>query len=110
MDSWVPSSTISDRDTRINFHFWKALKNWLGTKVKLSTAFHPQTDGQAECTIKTIEDIMRECVIDFKGDLYDHLPLIEFAYTNSYHSSISMDILEAIYGRRFRSLVWWFEV
>ncbi|WMV59329.1 hypothetical protein MTR67_052714, partial [Solanum verrucosum] len=62
----------------------------LGTKVKLSTTFHPQTDGQVERTIQTLEDMLRACIIDFKGNWDGHLPLIEFAYNNSYHSSIDM--------------------
>ncbi|WMV29487.1 hypothetical protein MTR67_022872 [Solanum verrucosum] len=69
----------------------------LGTRVKFSTAFQPQTDGQAERTIQTLEDILRACVIDFKCNWDDHLSLIEFAYNNSYHSSIGMAPFEALY-------------
>ena len=72
--------------------------------------FHPQTDGQAERTIQTLEDMLRACVIDFNGSWDDHLPLIEFAYNNSYHSNIQMASYEALYGRRCRSPVGWFEV
>jgi len=54
-------------------------------RVKLSTTFNPQTDGQAKNTIQTLENIFRACVIDFKDNWDDHLPLIEFAYNNSYH-------------------------
>ena len=79
-------------------------------QVKISTAFHPQTDGQAERTIQTLEDMLRACVIDFRGNWDDHLPLIEFSYNNSYHSSIGMAPFEALYGRRCRSPVGWFEV
>ncbi|CAN4125159.1 unnamed protein product [Withania somnifera] len=82
----------------------------LGTKVNLSTAFHPQTDGQAERTIQTLEDMPRACVLDFKGSWDDHLPLIEFAYNNSYHSSIKMAPYEALYGRKCRSPIGWFEM
>ena len=78
--------------------------------MNLSTAFHPQTAGQAERTIQTLEDMLRACVIDFKGSWDDHLPLIEFAYNNSYHSSIQMAPYEALYGRRCRSPIGWFEV
>nr|XP_033516013.1 uncharacterized protein LOC117280405 [Nicotiana tomentosiformis] len=81
----------------------------LGTKVNLSTAFHPQTDGQPERTIQTLEDMLRACVIDFGGNWDDHLPLIEFAYNNSYQASIGMAPYEALYGRRCRSPVGWFE-
>ncbi|WMV09136.1 hypothetical protein MTR67_002521 [Solanum verrucosum] len=82
----------------------------LGTKVKLSTAFHPQTDGQAERTIQTLEDMLKACVIDFQGSWDDHLSLIEVTYNNSYHSSIGMAPFEALYDRRCRSLIGSFEV
>ena len=78
--------------------------------MKLSTTFHPQTDGQAERTIQTLEDMLRACVIDFQGSWDEHLPLIEFAYNNSYHASIEMAPFEALYGRKCRSPVGWFEV
>ncbi|XP_073123716.1 uncharacterized protein [Henckelia pumila] len=60
------------------------------TKVTLSTAYHPQTDGQTERTIQTLEDMVRACALDFSGNWSEHLPLIEFAYNNSYHNSIGM--------------------
>ena len=78
--------------------------------MKLSTAFHPQTDGQAERTIQTLEDMLRACVIDFRGNWDDHLPLIEFSCNNNYHSSIGMTPFDSLYGRRCRSPVGWFEV
>ncbi|XP_069146960.1 uncharacterized protein [Solanum lycopersicum] len=65
---------------------------------------------EAKRTIQTLEDMLRACVIHFKGSWDDHLPLIEFAYNNSYHSNIQMASYEALYGRRRRSLVGWFEV
>ena len=67
-------------------------------------------DEQAESTIQTLEDMLRACVIDFKGSCHDYLPLIEFAYNNSYYSSNQMAPYEALYGRRCRSPVGWFEV
>src|SRR5687767_9004996 len=106
----IPLSIISDRGTQFTSHFWKSFQRGLGTKVKLSTTFHHQTDGQAERTIQTLEDMLRACVLEFQGSWDDHLPLIEFAYNNSYHSSIEMAPFEALYGRRCRSLVGWFEV
>ncbi|KAH0784113.1 hypothetical protein KY290_003711 [Solanum tuberosum] len=63
-----------------------------------------------ERTIQTLEDMLRACIIDFKWSWNDHLPLIEFAYNNSYHSSIHMASYEALYGRRCRSPIGWFEV
>ncbi|WMV32762.1 hypothetical protein MTR67_026147 [Solanum verrucosum] len=68
------------------------------------------TDGQAEHTIHTLEDMLRVCVIHFKGNWDDNLALIEFAYSNSYHSSIGMALFEALFGRRCRYHIAWFEV
>ncbi|WMV32923.1 hypothetical protein MTR67_026308 [Solanum verrucosum] len=67
-------------------------------------------DGQAECTIQTLEDMLRSCVIDFKGSWDNNLPLIEFSYINSYQSSIKMAPYEALYGCRCRSPTCWFNV
>ena len=78
--------------------------------MDLSTAYHPQKDGQSERTIQTIEDMLRACYLDFKGSWDDHLPLVEFVYNNSYHSSIGMTPHEALYGRKCRSPVCWDEV
>ncbi|WMV58943.1 hypothetical protein MTR67_052328 [Solanum verrucosum] len=85
------------------------IREELGTRVHLSTAFHPQTDGQSERTIQVLEDILRACVMDFGGQWDHFVPLAEFAYNNSYHSSIQMAPFEALYGRRCRSPVGWFE-
>ena len=78
--------------------------------MKLCIALHPQTDRQAERTIQTLEDMIRSCIIDFKGSWDKHLPFVEFAYKNSFHSSISMAPYEALYGRRCRSPIGWFKV
>ncbi|XP_070020275.1 uncharacterized protein [Nicotiana sylvestris] len=86
-----------------------AFQKRLGTNVKVSVAFYPQTDGQAERTIQTLKDMLRACVIDFGGNWDDHLPLIEFPYNNNYQSSIGMAPYEALYGRRCWSSVGWFE-
>ncbi len=103
-------SIILDRGTQFTSQFWKAFQKGLGTQVLLSSAFHPQTDSQAERTIQTLEDMLRACALDFKGSWDDHLPLIEFAYNNSFHSSIGMAPFEALYGRKCRSPIGWFEV
>ncbi|GKE61392.1 putative reverse transcriptase domain-containing protein [Tanacetum coccineum] len=76
----------------------------------MSTAYHPQTDGQSEHTIQTLEDMLRACVIDFGGNWDVHLPLVEFSYNNSYHSSIRCAPFEALYGRKCRSPVLWAEI
>ena len=78
--------------------------------LRFSTAYHPQTDGQSERTIQTLEDMLRACVLDFGGSWDEHLSLIEFAYNNSYHSSIHMAPHEALYGRRCRTPLCWDQV
>jgi hypothetical protein len=82
----------------------------LGSKLNFSTAYHPQTDGQSERTIQTLEDMLRACVIDLGGSWDDHLPLIEFSYNNSYHASLKAAPFEALYGRQCRTPVCWSEV
>nr|GEX97634.1 putative reverse transcriptase domain-containing protein [Tanacetum cinerariifolium] len=76
----------------------------------MSTAYHPQTDGQSERTIQTLDDMLRACVIDFGNGWDKHLPLAEFSYNNSYHASIKAAPFEALYGRKCRSPVCWSEV
>ncbi|GJW09030.1 putative reverse transcriptase domain-containing protein [Tanacetum coccineum] len=85
---------------------WKAL----GTNLDMSTAYHPQTDGQSKRTIQTLEDMLRACAIDFENGWVNHLPLVEFSYNNSYHASIKAAPFEAPYGRKCRSPVCWAEV
>ena len=101
----IPLSIISDRGAQFIFRFWRSFQEGLGTKVKLSTTIHPQTDGQVERTIQILEDMLRGCIIDFKENWGKHLSLVEFAYSNSFYSSISMAPYEALYGRRCRSLI-----
>ncbi|GJT20631.1 putative reverse transcriptase domain-containing protein [Tanacetum coccineum] len=63
----VPISIISDKDNKFASRFWRSLQSALGTHLDMSTAYHPQTDGQSERTIQTLEDMLRACVIDFGG-------------------------------------------
>ncbi|GKB90395.1 putative reverse transcriptase domain-containing protein [Tanacetum coccineum] len=61
----IPVSIICDRDRRFTSNFWRAFQKALGTLLDMSTAYHPQIDGQSERTIQTLEDMLRACVIDF---------------------------------------------
>ncbi|GJV10861.1 putative reverse transcriptase domain-containing protein [Tanacetum coccineum] len=106
----IPISVMCDRDGRFTSNFWRAFQKALGTRLDMSTAYHPQTDGQSERTIHTLEDMLRACVIDFGNGWERHLPLIEFSYNNSYHASIKADPFEALYGQKCRSHVCWAEV
>ena len=106
----VPLSIISNRGTQFTSKFWRTLHAELGTRLDLSTAFHPQTDGQSEETIQVLEDMLRACVIEFGGHWDKFLPLEEFSYNNIYHSSIDMAPFEALYGRICRSPIGWFDL
>nr|GFA37320.1 putative reverse transcriptase domain-containing protein [Tanacetum cinerariifolium] len=106
----IPISIISDRDPRFASNFWRAFQKALGTRLDMSTTYHPKTDGQSERTIQTLEDMLRACVIDFENGWERYLPLIEFSYNNSYHASIKAAPFEALYGRKCRSPVCWAEV
>lgn len=79
-------------------------------QLKFSTAYHPQTDGQSERTIQTLEDMLRSCVLQFGGSWEDHLHLVEFSYNNSYQVSIWMTPFEALYGRCCRTPLAWDDV
>ncbi|GJX13395.1 putative reverse transcriptase domain-containing protein [Tanacetum coccineum] len=106
----VPISIISDRNSHFTSRFWQSLQNALGTQLYMSTAYHPETDGQSERTIQTLEDMLRAYVIDFGKGWEKHLPLVEFSYNNSYHANIKAAPFEALYGRKCRSPVCWAEV
>ncbi|RVW15625.1 Transposon Tf2-8 polyprotein [Vitis vinifera] len=106
----IPISIVSDRDPKFTSQFWQSLQRALGTQLNFSTVFHPQTDGQSERVIQILEDMLRACVLDFGGNWADYLPLAEFAYNNSYQSSIGMAPYEALYGRPCRSPLCWIEM
>ncbi|KAK8540302.1 hypothetical protein V6N12_046589 [Hibiscus sabdariffa] len=107
---FVTVSIVCDRDPIFTSRFWKSLQKSLGTRLNLSTAFHPQTDGQSERVIQILEDMLRACVIDFGRNWEKSIPLVEFAYNNSYQSSIQMAPFEALYGRRCRTPLCWSEL
>ncbi|GJT12800.1 putative reverse transcriptase domain-containing protein [Tanacetum coccineum] len=106
----VPISIISDRDSHFTSRFWQSMQEALGTRLDISTIYHPWTDGQSKSTIQTFEDMLRACVLDFGGNWDVHLPLVEFSYNNSYHSSVRCAQFEAMYGRKCRSPIMWAEV
>ncbi|PKA59232.1 hypothetical protein AXF42_Ash001325 [Apostasia shenzhenica] len=106
----VPTSIISDRDPRFASRLWSSLQKAMGTKLSFSTAYHPETDGQSERTIQTLEDMLRACAMDFGENWKKYLSLVEFSYNNRYHASIKMAPYEALYGRKCRSPLYWDEV
>nr|GEU53382.1 putative reverse transcriptase domain-containing protein [Tanacetum cinerariifolium] len=97
----VPVSIIFNHDGRFMSLFWQALHKALGTRLDMSMTYHLETDGQSKRTIQTLEDILRSCIIDFEKSWDRHLPLVEFSYNNSYHTSIKASPFEALYGRKW---------
>ncbi|GKF01900.1 putative reverse transcriptase domain-containing protein, partial [Tanacetum coccineum] len=106
----VQISIISDHDSHFTSRFWQSMQETLGTRLDMITAYHPQTDGQSEHTIQTLEDMLRACILDFRGSWDVHLLLVEFWYNNSYHSSVRCASFEALYGRKCHSPIMWAEV
>ena len=106
----MSASIVLDRDPRFTAHFWNSFQRAMGTQLMMSTSFHSQTDSQSERTIQVLEDMLWACVLDLKGGWEDHLPLVEFAYNNSYQASIQMAPYGALYGRPCRSPICWTEV
>nr|GEZ60450.1 hypothetical protein [Tanacetum cinerariifolium] len=118
---------LSDYDCEICYHLGKenvvadalsqkerikmlSLHKALGTQLDMSTTYHPQTGGQSERNIQTLEDMLRACVLDFKKGSDRHLPLVEFSYNNSYHTSIKAAPFEALYERKCRLPICWAKV
>ena len=94
----MPKSIVSDRDSKFTSNFWQATFQAIGTQLRMSTAFHPQTDGETERVNRVLEDMLRMYVSERQNNWVDYLPLVEFAYNSSWHASIQMTPFEAMYG------------
>jgi hypothetical protein len=103
-------SIVSNRDLWFTTQSWERLHEAMGTKLNFSMTYHLQTDGQSERIIQTLEDMLRLCMLDFKGSWIRYLPLVEFIYNNSFQATISMAPYEALYGCKCRSPLFWDEV
>ncbi|GJV45105.1 putative nucleotidyltransferase, ribonuclease H [Tanacetum coccineum] len=106
---WVVVDRLT-KDPKFTSRFWKGLQKAWGTRLKFSIAFHPQTDGQSERTIQTLEDMLRACALEWTGSWDEYLCLVEFAYNNSWHASIKAAPFELLYGRKCRAPICWDEV
>jgi transposase InsO family protein len=105
----VPKTIVSDRGSQFVAKFWEALHKSLGTKLLHSLAYHPKISGQTERVNQILEDMLRACVLEYPQKWDECLPLAEFSYNNSYQKSIKMAPFEALYGRRCRTPLNWFE-
>ncbi|GKA44377.1 putative reverse transcriptase domain-containing protein [Tanacetum coccineum] len=108
--AWSACVDHPDHDKWFTLRFWQTLQKALRTRLDISTTYHPQTNGKSERTIQILEDMLRAYVIDFGGSWDTHLPLAEFSYNNSNHSSIRCAPFEVLYWRKRRSLVLWAEI
>jgi transposase InsO family protein len=106
----VPKKIISDRGSQFTSQFWEQLHDSLDTKMRFSTAYHPQTDGQTERTNQVMEDMLRACAIQYGTSLDKCLPYAEFSYNNSYQASLKKSPFEALYGRKCRTPLYWDQV
>jgi hypothetical protein len=98
----MPKSIVSDRDPRITAHFWRELARLLGTQVNLSTANHPQTDGQSEREIQTLTTALRSYV-DTAGDNWDELlPALELGFNSKVQASTGASPFMLVYGNEPR--------
>ena len=101
----LPSNIISDRDQKFNSHFWRAVFQRLDTMLNLSTADHPQTDGQTERVNQVLEDMLRAYVSKRQSNWEDYLPILEFAYNSSKHATTGFSPFMLMYGYQPRSPV-----
>ena len=99
----LPQSLVSDRDPRFTSLFWQELWRLCGTTLRMSTSFHPQTDGQTERQNRTLEDMLRAYVSQRQDGWDDYLPAAEFAINNSSQASSGETPFYLTYGRHPRS-------
>src|SRR4051812_23451436 len=103
----VPLSIVSDRDPRFTSRFWDSFQTTMGTELRMSSNYHPQTDGQSERVIQILEDMLRCCVLDSRSKSEFHISLVEFVYNNSYQAGIGTAPFEALFGRPSKSPLCW---
>ena len=96
----VPRSITPDRGSLFTSAFWLRLHQALGTVLKHSMAYHPQTDRQTKRVNQILEDMLRSCALTYGSKWEDSLPYAEFSYNNSYQTSLKMSPFEALYGRK----------
>jgi transposase InsO family protein len=103
----VPKKIVSDRGSQFTSRFWKKLHESLDTKLNFSSAYHPQTDGQAEWANQVLEDMLRAYALQHGSSWDKSLPFAEFSYNNSYQTTLKKSPFEALYGRKCRTPLYW---
>jgi hypothetical protein len=105
----VPKTIVYDRGTQFTLKFWERLHETLGTQLRFSSAYHPQTDGQTKRVNQILEDMLRACALQYERSWGKSLPYAEFSYNNIYQESLKMASFEMLYGRRCRTPLFWSE-
>jgi transposase InsO family protein len=103
----VPKKIVSDRGSQFTSRFWRSFHENMDMKLNFSTIYHPQTDGQTKRTNQVLEDMLRACALHHGGSWDKSLPYAEFSYNNSYQASLKMSPFEALYGRKYRTPLFW---
>jgi hypothetical protein len=103
----VPKKIVLDRGSQFTSRFWKSFHEDMDTKLNISSAHQPQTDGQTERTNQVLEDMLRACALQHGSSWDKSLPYAEFSYNNSYQASLKMSLFEALYGRKCRTPLYW---
>jgi hypothetical protein len=105
----VPKKIVSNRGTQFTLKFWERLHETLDTKLRFSSAYHPQTNGQTERVNQILEDMLRAYALQYGRSWDKSRPYTEFSYNNSYQESSKMTPFEMLYGQRCRTSLFWSE-
>jgi transposase InsO family protein len=105
----VPKKIVSDRGTQFTSRFWERLHETLDTQLLFSSAYHPQTDSQAERVNQILDDKLRACALQYRRSWDKSLPYAKFSYNNSYQESLKMAPFKILYGRRCWTSLFWSE-
>ena len=103
----IPLEISSNRGSLFTSRYWTSFMEAFGTRLNLSSAYHPQSQGQVERVNQVLEDMLRACVLSFGMKWEDALPYAEFSYNNSYQASLKMAPFEVLYGRKCRTPLNW---
>jgi transposase InsO family protein len=103
----VPKKIILDRGSQFTPEFWKSFQENMDTKLKYSSTYHPQTDGQTERTNQVLEDMLRACALQHGSSWDKSLPYAEFSYNNSYQASLKISPFETLYDRKCMTPPYW---
>jgi hypothetical protein len=103
----VPKKIVSNRGTQFTLKFWERLHETLDTQLRFSSAYHPQIDGQTERVNQILEDMLRDCALQYGRSWDKSLTYAEFSYNNGYQQSLKMAPFEMLYGRKCRTLLFW---